>query len=112
MGKIVYSTDPQWRERCPVCSEAIDQCICSQDETGPTQQTVYLARDRKKRKGKTVTTITNLKCDLRSLQKELQKHCGAGGTVKNGIIEIQGDQRTKIQKYMEQKGYKVKLVGG
>ncbi|RMH65767.1 MAG: translation initiation factor [Calditrichaeota bacterium] len=78
----------------------------------PNQQTLYIMRDRKRRKGKTVTVISQFQGDMTAMKKELQKHCGAGGSVKNGEIEIQGDHRDKIAAYMRSKGYKVKLSGG
>jgi len=110
MNNIVYSTDPDFKERCPNCDEPLDQCVCREKKpVGKGGDTVYIQRERKGRKGKTVTTIANLRGDLKALQKELQKHCGAGGTVKNSIVEIQGDQCLKIRKYLEQKGFRVKL---
>jgi translation initiation factor 1 len=113
MGKIVYSSDPDWKELCPKCHEFVDQCICTPDTMhAPKKRTVYLTRDRKKRKGKTVTIISNLNDDLKTLKRDLQQHCGAGGTLKNDTIEIQGDHRKKIQQFLEQKGYKVKIAGG
>jgi translation initiation factor 1 len=73
---------------------------------------VYIKREVKGRAGKTVTTISNVGMELKRIQKELQRLCGAGGTVKNGIIEIQGDHREKIKVYLEKKGMPVKLAGG
>ena len=74
--------------------------------------TAYIERDRKNRKGKVVTVISGLKGNLKELQKEIQKICGAGGSIKNGKIEIQGDHREKIAKILQGKGYKVKFIGG
>lgn len=112
-GKIVYSTDPDWQETCPDCNEPVAECICRLKKT-PTglSNTVYIKRDVKGRGGKTVTTISNIGEDAKNIQKELQRLCGAGGTVKKGIVEIQGDHREKIKKYLESKGYGVKLAGG
>ena len=75
-------------------------------------KTAYIERDRKGRKGKVVTVVSRLGGDLRELQKELQKYCGAGGSVKNNNIEIQGDHRDKISNLLQSKGYKTKFVGG
>ncbi|KAA3608496.1 MAG: translation initiation factor [Calditrichaeota bacterium] len=77
-----------------------------------TGNTAYIERDRKKRRGKVVTVISRLQGNLKELQKELQKDCGAGGSVKNGNIEIQGDHRDKIAAILKQKGFKIKFVGG
>lgn len=111
--KIVYSTDSSWRPECPVCALPEQDCICEQPAAvKPQQQTAYLRRESKHRGGKTVTTVSELSGDLKSLQKELQKLCGTGGTLKNNVIEIQGDHRDKIRSYLEEKGYRVKLAGG
>lgn len=110
---IVYSTDPNWKEKCPVCDEPLDNCICGKEQNKlESSQIVYIQRDRKKRKGKTVTIISNVSGDRKMIQKELQKLCGAGGTIKNDVIEIQGDHREKIRVYLEEKGYTVKSIGG
>jgi translation initiation factor 1 len=50
--------------------------------------------------------------DLITLAKKLKQACGSGGTIKNGIIEIQGEQREKIADVLRQFGYKVKIAGG
>ena len=74
-----------------------------------------IRRETKGRKGKGVCTISGLLMDdkqLKSLCSELKKHCGTGGAVKNGIIEIQGDNRNKLKDLLEQKGLTVKLAGG
>lgn len=81
----------------------------------PHQQTVYLHRESKGRGGKTVTLVKNLilsNADLKSLAKHLKQVCGSGGTVKEGMIEIQGEHREKIAAALEKMGYKVKIAGG
>jgi translation initiation factor 1 len=109
--KIVYSTDPDWRETCPVCHELIDACICeSENRTKATSRIVYIGKEVKGRGGKTVTTISNVGVDAKKIRKELQRLCGAGGTIKNGIIEIQGDHRNIIRKHLEEKGMRVHLT--
>ncbi len=109
---IVYSTDPEYQPVCEVCLEPPDRCRCQIPDETTGREVAHLRREHKGRAGKTVTTISNLKGELRPLQRELQKLCGTGGTVKNGIIEIQGDFRDKIRQYLEQKGYGTKLIGG
>jgi translation initiation factor 1 len=112
-NKIVYSTDPDWQETCPRCELPVENCICQERNIDPGQrQPVYLKREVKGRGGKTVTTISNIGTDTKSMQKELQRLCGAGGTTKNNIIEIQGDHRQKIKGFLEEKGYSVKIAGG
>ncbi len=101
---IVYSTDPNWKK-----ADTIEKQQSS--NIHQTNQTAYIKRDRKKRAGKVVTVISNLYGDLKELLKELQKLCGSGGTIKNGNIEIQGDQRHKIAEYLQKKGIKTKFIG-
>jgi translation initiation factor 1 len=81
----------------------------------PAEQTVYLHRDSKGRRGGTVTLIRNLvlsEADLKGLAKTLKQLCGSGGTVKDGEIEIQGEHRERIAGALRKMGYKVKIAGG
>jgi translation initiation factor 1 len=78
----------------------------------PRQQTVHLLRDAKGRKGKAVTLVKNLALpedDLQALATRLKQACGAGGTVRDGMIEIQGEQRDKIAGVLRKLGYQVKI---
>ena len=81
----------------------------------PNQQTAYLHRDSKGRGGKGVTLIKNLILtddDLSTLAKKIKQACGVGGTVKDGVIEIQGNERERIAEVLVKLGYKVKMAGG
>lgn len=81
----------------------------------PQQQTAYLHRESKGRGGKAVTLIKNLTLtpdDMKALAKKLKAICGSGGTVKENVIEIQGDHRRKIAEALEKMGYKTKIAGG
>ena len=81
----------------------------------PPQQTAYLHRESSGRGGKPVTLVKNLVLsadDLKALAKKLKESCGTGGTVKDGIIEIQGEQRERIAEVLRKLGYKVKIAGG
>ena len=81
----------------------------------PHQQTVYLHRDSKGRGGSSVTLLKNLTLseeDMKHLAKRLKQICGSGGTVKDNIIEIQGEHREKIAEELRKMGYKVKIAGG
>ena len=114
IGNLVYSTDPNFEKRCATCGQY--PCICTPIESAPPrQQTTRIWRDRKGRAGKTVTVISGLQLsppDLEALAKTLKQACGAGGTLKDGEIEIQGDHREHIADLLSQMGYKTKFVGG
>lgn len=76
---------------------------------------VRIKRETKGRKGKGVTTISGLELEdneLKTLAKQLKKLCGVGGSVKDFVIEIQGDHRDKIKTHLEKAGHQVKLAGG
>jgi len=81
----------------------------------PKEQTAYLRRETKGRGGKAVSLVQNLTlsdADLKSLAKQLKQACGSGGTIKDGVIEIQGEHREKIADVLRKLGYKVKIAGG
>lgn len=81
----------------------------------PREQTVSLHRETKGRGGKGVTLLKGLaltEADLSALAKMLKQACGSGGTVKDGLIELQGDQREKIAEVLKKLGYRVKIAGG
>lgn len=76
---------------------------------------VRIQRQTKGRKGKGVCLVTGIDSDdvqLKLIAAELKKVCGCGGSVKDGIIEIQGDKREQIKAHLEKKGMTVKLAGG
>jgi translation initiation factor 1 len=77
--------------------------------------TLKVGRETSGRRGKGVTTVFDLPFGedaVRELATLLKQRCGTGGTVKDGRIEIQGDQRERIIAELERLGYKVKRVGG
>ena len=81
----------------------------------PEKQTIYLHRESKGRGGKGVTLLKGLvlsEADMTVLCKSIKQSCGSGGTVKDGVIEIQGEQREKIAGVLRRLGYRVKLAGG
>lgn len=104
--RLVYSTD-QGR-------------IKDADQTTPTVSDngdgiVRLHRETKGRKGKGVTLVTGLGLagdGLKNLAKQLKQQCGVGGAVKDGVIEMQTDDRDKLKALLEKSGYTVKLAGG
>jgi len=81
----------------------------------PQQQTAYLHRESGGRGGKVVSMVKNLilsEDDMKSLAKKLKQECGTGGTVKDGVIEIQGEHRQHMADVLQKMGYKVKIAGG
>ncbi|MEN6332628.1 MAG: translation initiation factor Sui1 [Phycisphaerales bacterium] len=111
---IVYSTEHG--RMCPGCGKPIDQCACRKATAVPQGDgVVRVSRDVKGRRGKTMTVVTGVPLDESGLQKlatELKRKCGAGGTVKDGVIEIQGDHRDLVAAELTKRGYTVKLAGG
>ena len=114
MGDLVYSTDSG--KMCPECSNPIADCTCNNSQSIPEGDgIVRVGRETKGRKGKGVTLITGIPlnpAELKKLGKQLKARCGTGGTVKNGVIEIQGDHRDLIIEELKKKGWTVKRLGG
>ena len=106
---IVYSTDHG--RMCPGCDQPLDRCVCRQKNVAHAGDgVVRVAKETKGRKGKAVTVVTGLPLDpagLQSLAKQLKQRCGAGGTVKDGTIEIQGDCRDRVLEALKGQGYRV-----
>ena len=74
---------------------------------------MLVSRETGGRRGKTVTIVSGLPLDAREgVAGELKRHCGAGGSIKEGVVEIQGDQRDKVVARLRAAGYAVKVTGG
>jgi translation initiation factor 1 len=120
--RVVYDTDYGGLDRCSYCRRRIEACICPQRPAGgrrqaasPKYDVVRVSRDRKGRRGKTVTVISGLPAGRERLQEiaaALKRLCGSGGTVVEGNVEIQGDHRGRVSARLAELGYKVKLAGG
>jgi translation initiation factor 1 len=110
----VYSTESG--KLCPDCNEPAVKCICRKKQVPPQSDGfVRLMRETKGRKGKGVTLITGVPLgneELKILAKSLKQKCGSGGSVKDGVIEIQGDHRDMLEQELVGLGYKVKRAGG
>ncbi len=89
---------------CPVCGQPKELCVCG--EIAKESQRVKI-RTVQRRFGKTVTTISGFNSDINivGLGKELKKKLACGGTVKNGVIELQGDHRQKAKEILLQEGF-------
>lgn len=106
-----------WRDLlCPKCHQLKTTCTCKSEPSAPSKSTVVrVGRETKGRRGKGVTTITDLPLDetgLTELATKLKQRLGTGGTVKDGRIEIQGDHRDRIVQEIEGMVYRVKRVEG
>jgi translation initiation factor 1 len=117
-SRLVYSTDSG--RICPKCQNPISDCKCKKKRPERKSQNksdgiIRIRREVKGRKGKTVTTITGFDLDdkaLNPVSKQIKQHCGTGGSVKNGVVIIQGDHRVTIKSLLEGQGYTVKFSGG
>ena len=80
----------------------------------PNDGVIRIFRERGGRNGKVVTVIRGLPpgAALRDLAADLKRMCGAGGTVKDGALEVQGDHRDRLAGELRTRGYTVKLAGG
>jgi translation initiation factor 1 len=113
-SRIVYSTG--LGSLCPNCRRPVRECVCPKGVPGAANlSAVRVAREVKGRAGKGVTTITGLplsQSDIEALATKLKKRCGSGGTVREGIIEIQGDHREVIVAELIKMGWPAKKSGG
>ena len=117
-SRLVYSTETG--SICPLCQKPVSECTCKKKKSRPRTNIKYdgiirIQREVKGRKGKTVTTISAFQLaddELRSLAAQLKRKCGTGGSVKEGIIIIQGDHRDTLLSELKKQGYTAKLAGG
>jgi translation initiation factor 1 len=113
---IVYSTGPG--RMCPGCRRPVAQCACKTAAGKAVRAdagTVRVSRQTQSRAGKAVTLITGLPlapAELQALARELKRHCGSGGTVKDGVIEIQGEHRDAVLAQLTRRGFAAKRSGG
>jgi predicted translation initiation factor SUI1 len=94
---------------------AVEPVVTKQEMPKKSVPVVRLGRETKGRRGKGVTIVSDVPLDeggLLELAARLKDRCGTGGTVKDGRIEIQGDQRERLAVVLEGMGYRVKRVGG
>ncbi len=112
---VVYSS--QHGRMCPRCGRPVAQCACGKPAAAAPKPTgvVRVGRETKGRKGKGVTVVTGVPLAgdaLDALASQLKRLCGSGGTVRDGVIEIQGDHRDVLVAELTKRGWTVKRSGG
>jgi translation initiation factor 1 len=114
LSRLVYSTDAG--RICPDCGKPVAGCECAKARARPAGDGVIrVSRQTKGRGGKTVTRVDGVPLDdgaLIQLGKQLRSACGSGGTVKDGVIEVQGDHVDQVIEALKQRGYAPKRSGG
>lgn len=113
-GGLVYSTSHG--RMCPTCRQPAEHCRCRRKEAPPRGDgIVRVGRETRGRKGAGVTVVTGLPLgadELAALAGQLKRLCGAGGTVHDGVIEIQGDHRDRVIEALGPRGWTIKRAGG
>jgi translation initiation factor 1 len=114
-SRPVYSTDGG--RICPGCLRPVTGCVCRDKHRPPPagDGIVRIHRETKGRKGAGMTLVKGLPLSepaLADLARKLKARCGVGGSVKDGVIELQGDQRDKARDLLVAEGYTVRLAGG
>jgi translation initiation factor 1 len=114
-GGLVYSTDAG--RMCPACRRPIAQCICAKARPAAalSDGIVRVSRETKGRGGKAVTLVKGLQLDaamLAAVGRQLKAACGCGGTVKDGVVEVQGDHCERVIEFLKAQGHTVKRAGG
>jgi translation initiation factor 1 len=112
--KILYSSDGSHLLLCKKCG--FHPCRCPKaGELNPLLYTLKIRLEKNGRGGKLVTVVFELPDNddyFKGLGQKLKSLCGSGGAYKDKMIEVQGDHREKIKKYLEKLGFKIKLAGG
>ena len=117
LGGLVYSTDAG--RMCPDCRQPVASCVCKAQaqaqHLSKTDGVVRVSLQTKGRGGKSVTLVKGLPLDaegLAALAKQLRNACGSGGTVKDGVVEVQGDHVATVMAALQKQSYVVKRAGG
>ncbi len=113
--RLVYSTGSGGV--CPGCGNPVASCRCGKDESPAPKGdgVIRVRRETKGRGGKTMTTISGVPLDGRGceeLASTLKRRLGTGGSVKEGVIEIQGDRVEAVLAELVRQGFKAKRAGG
>ena len=111
---LVYSTEHG--RTCPGCRQPLETCVCKAASPVLAGDGIArVSREKQGRGGKTVTVVRGLALDataLTSTGKQLRAACGAGGTTKDGVIEVQGDHVERVMAWLTQAGHRVRRAGG
>lgn len=113
LGGLVYSTDAG--RMCPDCRQPTANCMCKAQGLPKTDGVVRVSLQTKGRGGKSVTLVKGLPlaaAALDTLARQLRSACGTGGTVKDGVVEVQGDHVTTVMAVLQKQAYVVKRAGG
>jgi translation initiation factor 1 len=115
-NRVVYDSDVGRLDRCSNCKRRTEACVCpASSKPGRGDGIVRVSRDKKGRRGKTVTVVTGLPGSAAALAEvaaTLKRLCGSGGTVAGDTVEIQGDHRERVAAKLTELGHRVKLAGG
>ena len=109
---LVYSTESG--RMCPECRQAVAACVCKAKPVATGDGVVRVSRQTKGRGGKCVTVVKGLALDANALAllgKQLRTACGSGGTVKDGVIEVQGDHCDLVMETLKKHGHHPKRAG-
>jgi translation initiation factor 1 len=112
-SSLVYSTESG--RMCPACRQPVSGCTCKAQAAVIGDGVVRVSRQTKGRGGKSVTLVKGLALDgaaLAALGKQLRTACGSGGTVKDGVIEVQGDHCELVMDALAKLGYQPRRAGG
>jgi translation initiation factor 1 len=113
LGGLVYSTDSG--RMCPACRQPMLRCACKALAAPVGHGVVRVSLQTKGRGGKAVTLVRGLPLNVEALSalgKRLRTACGSGGTVKDGVIELQGDHCERVIVGLKAEGWQVKRAGG
>lgn len=112
-GGLVYSTESG--RMCPRCRQPLAACACQATPAVRGDGVVRVSLQTKGRGGKSVTIVKGLALDaaaLAQLGKQLRTACGSGGTVKDGVIEVQGEHCDLVMDTLRKLGHQPKRAGG
>ena len=117
-SRLVYSTESG--KICTSCQKPLSECTCKKKKSRSKTNIkidgiIRIKREVKGRKGKMVTTASGFQIntdELKNLAAQLKRHCGTGGSVKDGVLILQGDHRNTLINELKNRGFEAKFAGG